>query len=268
MELTPAELKKLQRRPRGPGDCGRGPKLWIIGEELAEAGQSYYEAIQAEEQAKKLKSDEEARAFAAHRKSQRNFIKVIRRAHHRDMLEFKECWDAKLAEFEEYARQLREALTVRLEMETSAHRERLRKLAGQRTIKASPHVLALQEEERLLTKQGNYLEAELRRNEAQHETAAQERAWEEKFAAAARALDEKLKWRQRKEMQVLDKRICSGRQERAAARDQEFRFLTSRFSNVMASVRRRYNIDFGRLTAAGRDLKATLPACGKKKRGG
>merc|ERR1719484_69527 len=157
-------------------------------------------------------------------------------AHMRELQEFNELWDQKMADFESHAEKLQAMLAERHQQEHAAHHEKLRRETAPRTPRWSRDLLNQRKIQENLAKMKKYKDASKVKVEADALEAREHDKWMQTREAKIAALEEQFLHKQRLEMQGLLKRIQSGREEQKQARKTELERLLQRYHNVKTSI--------------------------------
>merc|ERR1712151_700001 len=156
----------------------------------------------------------------------------VEEAHMKELREFNEIWDRKVAEFEAHAVNLQSTLAERHKQEHQAQLEKLRAETEPRTPRWSKDLLNLRKIQETLAKMKKYGEAGKTKAQADQVEAKEHAMWKQKREAKISALEEQFLHKQQLEMGGLMKRISSGREEQKQARKSELERLLQRYQNV------------------------------------
>merc|ERR1712176_850015 len=139
----------------------------------------------------------------------------------KELQEFNEIWDRKVAEFEAHAANLQNTLAARHKAEYQAYHDKIRKETEPRTPRWSKDLLNLRKIQETLAKMKKYAEAGKTKAKG-----------EQKISA----LEDNFLHKQQLEMGGLLKRIGSGREEQKQARKSELERLLQRYHNVKTQL--------------------------------
>lgn len=160
----------------------------------------------------------------------------VEEAHMKELQEFNDIWDKKVAEFEAHASNLINTLTMRHKQEHTTWLEKARVETEPRTPRWSRDLLNLRKIQETLAKQKNYSEAAKTKAHADQVEAKEHAAWKEKRDAKISSMEEQFVHKQRLEMAGLKKRVNSGREEMKTGRKSELDRLLQRYHNVKTQL--------------------------------
>jgi len=201
-----------------------------------EAQGKYEEAELAKTRLQQLRSHEENRRQEELRSQQLAERLGVEEAHMKELQEFNEIWDKKVADFEHHAANLQNTLAARHKQEHGAFMEKVRKETAPRTPRWSRELLNLRRIQETLAKQKKYSEAAKTKQEADTMEAKEHGAWKAKREAKIATLEDQFLQKQQAEMGGLLKRIQSGREEQKQARKTELERLLQRYHNVKTQL--------------------------------
>jgi len=196
----------------------------------------YEEAELAKMRLNQLRQHEEHRRREELRSQQLAERLGVEEAHMKELQEFNEIWDRKVAEFENHAANLQSTLASRHKQEHAQYLEKLRREVEPRTPRWSRDLLNLRKIQETLAKQKKYAEAGKTKTQADHLEAKEHAMWKSKREGKITALEEQFLHKQRLEMGGLLKRIQSGRDEQKQARKSELERLLQRYHNVKTQL--------------------------------
>merc|ERR1719231_1084007 len=196
----------------------------------------YEEADLAKRRLHQLRAHEENRRREELRSQQLAERLGVEEAHMKELQEFNEIWDRKVAEFEAHAANLQSTLAARHKQELDAFMKKTRKETEPRTPRWSRDLLNLRKIQETLAKQKKYSEAGKTKVHADQLEAKEHAMWKAKREARIAALEEQFLHKQQLEMGGLLKRIQSGREEQKQARKGELERLLQRYHNVKTQL--------------------------------
>eukprot|EP00747_Dinoflagellata_sp_TGD_P183355 gnl/TRDRNA2_/TRDRNA2_38174_c0_seq1.p1 gnl/TRDRNA2_/TRDRNA2_38174_c0~~gnl/TRDRNA2_/TRDRNA2_38174_c0_seq1.p1 ORF type:complete len:298 (-),score=77.44 gnl/TRDRNA2_/TRDRNA2_38174_c0_seq1:191-1084(-) len=203
-------------------DCEKQKKY-----EEAELARSKYEALRQHSENRRreeLRSQQLAERLG------------VEEAHMKELQEFNEIWDHKVAEFEAHAANLQGTLAARHQQERANYNDKLREETEPRTPRWSRDLLNLRRIQEVLAKQKKYAEASKTKAHADQLESREEEVWRTKREGKIGQLDEQFQQKQNREMGGLIKRIQSGREEQKQARKSELERLLQRYHNVKTQL--------------------------------
>mmetsp|Transcript_22262 Transcript_22262/g.41001 ORF Transcript_22262/g.41001 Transcript_22262/m.41001 type:complete len:272 (+) Transcript_22262:109-924(+) len=196
----------------------------------------YEEAELARTRLMQLQQHEENRRREELRSQQLAERLGVEEAHMKELQEFNEIWDRKVADFEVHASNLQNTLASRHRQEHAVYVEKQRKEVEPRTPRWSRDLLNLRKIQETLAKQKKYAEASKTKEHADRLEEKELAAWKAKREAKIAALEEQFLHKQQLEMGGLLKRIQSGREEQKQARKAELERLLQRYHNVKSQL--------------------------------
>mmetsp|Transcript_25508 Transcript_25508/g.58880 ORF Transcript_25508/g.58880 Transcript_25508/m.58880 type:complete len:280 (+) Transcript_25508:150-989(+) len=196
----------------------------------------YEEAELAKSRLAQLRNHEENRRREELRSQQLSERLGIEEAHMKELQQFNEIWDVKVAEFEEHAAGLQSTLSVRHKVEHQAYLEKLQRETEPRTPRWSRDLLNMRKIQETLAKQKKYAEAAKTKGQADALEGKEMAMWKVKRDGKIAALEEQYLNKQQLEMGGLLKRIQSGREEQKLARRFELERLLQRYNNVKTQL--------------------------------
>jgi len=196
----------------------------------------YEEAELAKTRLAQLRQHEENRRREELRSQQLAERLGVEEAHMKELQEFNEIWDRKVAEFEAHAANLQSTLAARHKTEHQQHLDKIRRETEPRTPRWSRDLLNLRKIQETLAKQKKYAEAGKTKVHADQLEAKEHAMWKAKREARIAALEEQFLHKQQLEMGGLLKRIQSGREEQKQARKGELERLLQRYHNVKTQL--------------------------------
>lgn len=196
----------------------------------------YDEAELAKTRLVQLRQHEENRRREELRSQQLAERLGVEEAHMKELQEFNEIWDRKVAEFEAHAANLQDTLAARHKQDHQEQLEKIRREAEPRTPRWSRDLLNLRKIQETLAKQKKYAEAGKTKLQADQLEAKEHEMWKAKREAKIAAIEEQFLHKQQLEMGGLLKRIQSGREEQKQARKSELERLLQRYHNVKTQL--------------------------------
>lgn len=196
----------------------------------------------------------------------------VEEAHMRELQEFNEIWDRKVAEFEAHAANLQTTLERRHKQEHEAYMVKLRRETEPRTPRWSRDLLNLRKIQETLAKQKKYAEAGKTKAQADAVEKEETKNWERLRERKIASLEEQSFNKQQLEMGGLLKRIASGREEQKKARKSEVERLLQRYQNVKTQLESQQKIIHQRVAkyplsstiSGGSTLNLSRPSTGKR----
>jgi len=196
----------------------------------------YEDAELAKTRLTQLRQHEENRRREELRSQQLAERLGVEEAHMKELQEFNEIWDRKVAEFEAHAANLQNTLAERHKGEHEEGMKKTRAETEPRTPRWSRDLLNLRKIQETLAKQKKYSEAGKTKVHADQLEAKEHAMWKAKREARIAALEEQFLHKQQLEMGGLLKRIQSGREEQKQARKSELERLLQRYHNVKTQL--------------------------------
>lgn len=196
----------------------------------------YEEAELARTRLQQLREHEENRRREELRSQQLAERLGVEEAHMKELQEFNEIWDRKVAEFEAHAANLQNTLGARHKAEFQAYLEKIRRETEPRTPRWSKDLLNLRKIQETLAKMKKYSEAGKTKQQADAVEEKEHQMWKAKREQRIDALEEQFLHKQQLEMGGLLKRVQSGREEQKQARKSELERLLQRYHNVKTQL--------------------------------
>lgn len=196
----------------------------------------YEEAELAKTRLEQLRLHEENRRREELRSQQLAERLGVEEAHMKELQEFNEIWDKKVADFEGHASNLQCTLGSRHKQEHFSFMEKVKKETTPRTPRWSKELLNLRKIQDTLAKQKKYSEAQKTKHQADATEIKEHGQWKAKRDAKIAALEDQFLRKQALEMHGLLKRIQSGREEQKHARKTELERLLQRYHNVKTQL--------------------------------
>lgn len=196
----------------------------------------YEEAELARTRLQQLREHEENRRREELRSQQLAERLGVEEAHMKELQEFNEIWDRKVAEFEAHAANLQNTLAARHKAEYQAYHDKIRKETEPRTPRWSKDLLNLRKIQETLAKMKKYAEAGKTKAQADQVEEKEHALWKAKREQKISALEDNFLCKQQLEMGGLLKRIGSGREEQKQARKSELERLLQRYHNVKTQL--------------------------------
>lgn len=196
----------------------------------------YEEAELARTRLAQLREHEENRRRDELRSQQLAERLGVEEAHMKELQEFNDIWDKKVAEFEGHASNLQNTLASRHKSEHGATLDKLRRETEPRTPRWSRDLLNLRKIQETLAKMKKYAEAGKTKAQADVLEAKEHALWKASREAKIAGLEENFLHKQQLEMGGLLKRIHSGREEQKMARKAELERLLQRYHNVKTQL--------------------------------
>ncbi|CAJ1401409.1 unnamed protein product [Effrenium voratum] len=167
----------------------------------------------------------------------------VEEAHMKELQEFNQHWDQKVAEFEAHAASLQAQLQERHNQEFADARKKFETETEPRNPRFSKDLLNLRKIQDTLAKMKKYSEASKTKQQADLLEAKEREAWGAKRETKIRSLEEQFLHKQSLEMTGLTKRIVSGREEQKQARKLELQRLLQRYHNVKGQLESQQKIE-------------------------
>eukprot|EP00929_Paragymnodinium_shiwhaense_P101942 TRINITY_DN6513_c0_g1_i1.p1 TRINITY_DN6513_c0_g1~~TRINITY_DN6513_c0_g1_i1.p1 ORF type:complete len:271 (+),score=79.00 TRINITY_DN6513_c0_g1_i1:145-957(+) len=228
----------------------------------------YEEAELARTRLQQLREHEENRRREELRSQQLAERLGVEEAHMKELQEFNEIWDRKVAEFEAHAANLQNTLAARHKAEYQAYLEKIRRETEPRTPRWSKDLLNLRKIQETLAKMKKYAEAGKTKLQADRIEEKEHAMWKAKREQKIASLEEQFLHKQQLEMGGLLKRIQSGREEQKQARKSELERLLQRYHNVKTQLESQQKIIQQRvekypLNAPGTSVSLSRPGSSK-----
>jgi len=233
-----AKIPQIDSTDHVPDEQAVQDFMYVLDRHRIECEESgkYEEAELARSRLEQLQQHEENRRRAELRSDQLAERLGVEEAHMRELQEFNELWDQKMADFESHAEKLQSMLAERHQQEHGSNHEKLRRETAPRTPRWSRDLLNQRKIQENLAKMKKYKDASKVKVEADGLEAREHDKWMQTREAKIAALEEQFLHKQRLEMGGLLKRIQSGRDEQKQARKTELERLLQRYHNVKTSI--------------------------------
>lgn len=160
----------------------------------------------------------------------------VEEAHMKELQEFNEIWDRKVAEFEAHAQSLQQQLDARHKADLAAYMQKAQAETAPTAPRWSKELLNLRRIQEMQAKTKSYDTAHKTKSEADQLEAKEHALWKAKRDLKLQTLEEQFKNKQNLEMAGLVKRIQSGREEQKQCRRSELERLLQRYHNVKAQL--------------------------------
>ena len=224
----------------------------------------YVEAEIAKNRLEELRLHEENRRREAMRSRQIAERLGVEEAHMLEFQQFNLCWDKKMQEYEQHAKELVEAMRERHKKELTDWQKKMI-ATSQKKVKFSKELLNLRKIQDCLARQKDYKEAAKMKARADNL-----QAWElEKLGNQRQQQmyqkEARFKQRQKNEMAALIKRIQTGREEQKKQRQLDLERLLQRYQNVKSELEAQQNLERIRSEKYANQTAATM---GRVARGG
>eukprot|EP00397_Hematodinium_sp_SG-2012_P025535 GEMP01026689.1.p1 GENE.GEMP01026689.1~~GEMP01026689.1.p1 ORF type:complete len:278 (+),score=83.46 GEMP01026689.1:174-1007(+) len=196
----------------------------------------YEEAELAKSRLEQLRTHEDNRRREELRSLQLAERLGVEEAHMKELQEFNEIWDKKVADFEAHATSLQRTLGSRHKQEHVSFMEKMQKETQPRTPRWSRELLNMRKIQETLAKQKKYSEAAKTKQQADVMEKKEHDAWKSKREGKIAVMEEQFLHKQQLEMGGLLKRVQSGREEQKQARKTELERLLQRYQNVKTQL--------------------------------
>eukprot|EP00928_Gymnodinium_smaydae_P081152 TRINITY_DN64720_c0_g1_i1.p1 TRINITY_DN64720_c0_g1~~TRINITY_DN64720_c0_g1_i1.p1 ORF type:complete len:299 (+),score=97.74 TRINITY_DN64720_c0_g1_i1:81-899(+) len=196
----------------------------------------FEEAELAQARLDQLREHEENRRREELRSQQLAERLGVEEAHMKELQEFNEIWDRKVADFETHAAGLQNTLAQRHKNEYQTYMDKIRRETEPRTPRWSKDLLNLRKIQETLAKMKKYAEAGKTKAQADKVEEKEHANWKAKREQKIASLEEQFLHKQQLEMGGLLKRIQSGREEQKQARKTELERLLQRYHNVKTQL--------------------------------
>jgi len=203
----------------------------------------YEDAEQVKQRLELLQEKADAKRREALRQRQLAQRLGVEEAHMKELQEFNQHWDQKVAEFEAHAASLQSQLQDRHNQEFAEARKKFEMETEPRNPRFSKDLLNLRKIQDTLAKMKKYSEASKTKQQADVVEAKEREAWSAKRETKIRGLEEQFLHKQSLEMTGLTKRIVSGREEQKQARKLELQRLLQRYHNVKSQLESQQKIE-------------------------
>lgn len=206
-----------------------GPACEVLDQLRSEFEQqgSYQQANQVMRKIRQIHQLEETRLCEDVYTRQSAALAMMDEAHAKEMELVIEQWGHKVKEYEGQAAKVTEALTKRQAAELDLFTSKLETMPG--TPRWSPYLLHLRKVEQRLARQRDYTQASTYKAEADEMQVQEQQAWAKARAAKIGAGLQQFVHKQELELEGLQKRIASGRQDQQSARSRELNRLRRRY---------------------------------------
>ncbi|KAJ0404158.1 hypothetical protein P43SY_008716 [Pythium insidiosum] len=201
----------------------------------------YVEADTAKNRLEELKVHEENRRREAMRSRQIAERLGVEEAHMLEFQQFNKVWDRKMEEYEQNVDELAGSLRERHKTELLEFQKRL--LEKQPKPKFSKDLLNLRRIEEHLARQKDYNEAHKIKLKADALEAWELEKWKSCKQQEMLQREVKFKQRQKQDLDALQKRIQSGREEQKKQRQVDLERLLQRYQNVKAELQQQHNLE-------------------------
>jgi len=225
----------------------------------------YVEAEIAKNRLDELKLHEENRRREAMRSRQIAERLGVEEAHMLEFQQFNEIWDKKMHEYETHAEELVEAMKDRHAAELRDFQRKL--MSKQIRPKFSKDLLNLRKIQDTLAKQKDYAEAHKMKLKADALEAWELEKWHSQRQQDLLGKEAKFKVAKQSELQALQKRIQTGREEQKKQRHQDLERLLQRYQNVKAELEAQQNLERIRMEKLVQSGALTTKKPKKKKQG-
>ncbi|KAF0772175.1 hypothetical protein AaE_002337 [Aphanomyces astaci] len=201
----------------------------------------YVEAEIAKNRLDELKVHEENRRKEAMRSRQIAERLGVEEAHMLEFQQFNLVWDRKMEEYERNVDELVASMRDRHQGELLEFQQKL--LEKQIKPKFSKELLNLRKIEEHLARQKDYSEAHKMKLKSDALEAWEMEKWRNSKQQEMFQREIKFKQRQRQELEALQKRIQSGREEQKKQRQLDLERLLQRYQNVKAELQQQQNLE-------------------------
>lgn len=201
----------------------------------------YVEAEIAKNRLEELKLHEENRRREAMRSRQIAERLGVEEAHMLEFQQFNLIWDKKMAEYEEHAEELVEAMKERHGAELRDYQRRL--MTKQIRPKFSKDLLNLRKIQDTLAKQKDYAEAHKIKLKSDALEAWELEKWHSTRQQELLQREAKFKHIKQQELVALQKRIQTGREEQKKSRHHDLERLLQRYQNVKMELEAQQNLE-------------------------
>merc|ERR1711934_469095 len=202
----------------------------------------YVEAEIAKKRLDELRDHEENRQREAMRSRQITERLGVEEAHMMEFQQFNAIWDKKMDEFEMNAKQLVDNMRKKHANELFRFKDKLQKNLPYRP-KFSKELLNSRKIQETLAKMKNYAEAHKVKLKADHLEQAELEKLRSQHAHKLAAQEMQFAQRQTSELNALEKRIETARQEHKIQRQQDLERLLQRYQNVKSELDAQQNIE-------------------------
>jgi len=238
----------------------------------------YVEAEIAKKRLDELRDHEENRQREAMRSRQITERLGVEEAHMMEFQQFNAIWDKKMDEFEMNAKQLVDNMRKKHANELFRFKDKLQKNLPYRP-KFSKELLNSRKIQETLAKMKNYAEAHKVKLKADHLEQAELEKLRSQHAHKLAAQEMQFAQRQEAELQALEKRIETARQEHKIQRQQDLERLLQRYQNVKSELEAQQKIErirsekykghsamYSTISAAGGSQNGSRPASSRSRK--
>lgn len=232
----------------------------------------YVEAEIAKNRLEELKLHEENRRREAMRSRQIAERLGVEEAHMLEFQQFNMIWDKKMADYEQNAEELVEAMKERHAAELRDFQRKL--MSKEIKPKFSTDLLNLRKIQDTLAKQKDYAEAHKMKLKADALEAWELEKWHNQRQQDLLQRETKFKHVKQQELLALQKRIQSGREEQKKQRHQDLERLLQRYQNVKTELEAQQNLERVRMEKSAQSgfttsstMNGTTTKKGKGKKG-
>merc|ERR1711990_353587 len=202
----------------------------------------YVEAEIAKKRLDELRDHEENRQREAMRSRQITERLGVEEAHMMEFQQFNAIWDKKMEEFEMNAKELIDNMRKKHANELFRFKDKLQKNLPYRP-KFSKELLNTRKIQETLAKMKQYAEAHKVKLKADHLEQVELDKLRQQHAHKLAAQEMQFAQRQQAELQALEKRIETARQEHKIQRQQDLERLLQRYQNVKSELEAQQNIE-------------------------
>merc|ERR1712070_1268233 len=228
------------------GDDGQSVSdfLRILEEHRVECEKNgkYVEAEIAKKRLDELREHEENRQREAMRSRQITEKLGVEEAHMMEFQQFNAIWDKKMEEFEMNAKQLVDNMKKKHASDLFRFKDKLQKTMPYRP-KFSKELLNTRKIQETLAKMKQYAEAHKVKLKADHLEQVELDKLRQQHAHKLAAQEMQFSQRQQSELNALEKRIETARQEHKIQRQQDLERLLQRYQNVKSELEAQQNIE-------------------------
>lgn len=212
----------------------------------------YVEAEVAKNRLEELKVHEENRRKEAMRSRQIAERLGVEEAHMLEFQQFNAVWDRKMDEYERNVEELAVTMREKLKSELLEFQQKL--LEKNPKPKFSKDLLNLRRIEEHLARQKDYGEAHKIRLKSEALEAWELEKWRNRKQQEMYQREVTFKQRQKQDLDALQKRIQSGREEQKKQRQMDLERLLQRYQNVKAELQQQQNLERIRHEKSGQRL--------------
>merc|ERR1719183_1433275 len=207
-----------------------------------EANGKYVEAEIAKKRLDELRDHEENRQREAMRSRQITELLGVEEAHMMEFQQFNAIWDKKMEEFETNAKELIDNMRKKHANELFRFKDKLQKNMPYRP-KFSKELLNSRKIQETLAKMKQYAEAHKIKLKADHLEKVELEKLRSEHAHKLAAQEMQFAQRQQSELQALEKRVDTARQEHKIQRQQDLERILQRYQNVKSELEAQQNIE-------------------------